>query len=146
MAICTSPHPGFAQFSAAVILILGGGLWLFLGILEDVLSGDPLVTVDRMLHEGLQRFRAPLFDHVMVAASELGDTAVTVPVSLVVLATLLFRHEFGPPASGSLRSRWLKQAEASAKLIKIAVRRSRPVSIYASATHFCLERPVWRLK
>lgn len=123
---------GFAQLTVAVLLVLGG-IWLFLGILEDILSGDPLVTVDRMLHEGLQGLRAPLIDHVMVAASELGDAAVTIPVSLAVLATLLFRREWRTAGY------WLAaiaMAEASVKLIKFAVRRPRPVSIYEGIESF----------
>jgi undecaprenyl-diphosphatase len=123
---------GFAKLSVAVILILGG-IWLFLGVLEDVLSGDPLVTVDRMLHDGLQGLRAPLFDHVMVAVLELGDAAVTVPVSLAVLAALLFRREWRSVGYWIVA---VAAAEASVKLLKFAIQRSRPVSIYEGIESF----------
>ncbi|MFC5429571.1 phosphatase PAP2 family protein [Paraburkholderia denitrificans] len=123
---------GFAKFLTAVILILGG-MWLFLGILEDVISGDPLVAVDQMLHDRLQVLRVPLFDHVMVAVSELGDAAVTIPVSLAVLAALLFRREW---RSAGYWIVVIAAAEASVKLLKLAVQRSRPVSIYEGIERF----------
>ena len=123
---------GAAKLALAVLLVLGG-VWLFLGILEDVLSGDPLVTVDRMLHEGLQGLRAPLIDHVMVAISELGDATVTVPVFAAVLITLLLRREW---RSAGYWIAAIAAAEASVKLLKFAVQRSRPVSIYAGIESF----------
>lgn len=44
---------GLAKLSAAALSV-GGGIWLFPGILEDVISGASLVTVDMMFHKGLQ--------------------------------------------------------------------------------------------
>ncbi|MCG5078995.1 phosphatase PAP2 family protein [Paraburkholderia tagetis] len=117
---------GSAKLLAAVVLVLGG-IWLFLGILEDVISEDPLVSFDRLLHDGLRGLHIPLFDHVMVAVSELGDAAVTLPVFLAVLVVLLFRREWRTAGY------WLVAvvtAGASVKLFKFAVQRLRPVSIY----------------
>ncbi|PVX85578.1 phosphatase PAP2 family protein [Paraburkholderia unamae] len=123
---------GFAKLAVAVMLVLGG-IWLFLGILEDILSGDPLVAVDRMLHKGLHGLRTPLVDHVMVAASELGDAAVTIPVFLAVLSVLLVRREWRTAGYWIVA---IAMAEASVKLIKFAVQRSRPVSIYEGIESF----------
>ncbi|WP_233889491.1 phosphatase PAP2 family protein [Paraburkholderia flagellata] len=123
---------GFTKLAVAVLLVIGG-IWLFLGILEDILTSDPLVTVDRMLHKALQGLRAPLIDHVMVAVSELGDAAVTIPVSMAVLATLLLRREW---RTAGYWIAAIAMAEASVKLIKFAVRRSRPLSIYQGIESF----------
>ncbi|TAM18757.1 MAG: phosphatase PAP2 family protein [Pandoraea sp.] len=117
---------GLAKLAAAALSV-GGGIWLFLGILEDVISGDPLVTVDMMFHKGLQGLRVPLVDHVMVAVSELGDAAVTVPVFMTVLITLLLRREWRSAGYWTVA---VASAQASVKLLKFAVQRSRPVSIY----------------
>lgn len=67
------------------VLILGlaliGGLWLFLGVLQDVIAGDPLVRADRAVFHLLQSLRLPVVDQIMVALTELGDAAVVVPVN-----------------------------------------------------------------
>ncbi len=123
---------GLARLAAAVLLVLGG-VWLFLGILEDVLSGDPLVTVDRMLHQGLQGLRIPAFDYVMVGASALGDAAVVVPVFLVVLITLVLRREW---RTAGYWVAAIAAAEISVKLLKFAVQRARPVSVYEGIEGF----------
>ena len=36
--------------ASAAVLVLGGS-WLFLGVLEVVISGDPLVQVDALVYE-----------------------------------------------------------------------------------------------
>ncbi len=123
---------GLARLAAAVLLVLGG-VWLFLGILEDVLSGDPLVTVDRMLHQWLQGLRIPVFDYVMVGASQLGDAAVVVPVSLVVLITLVLRREW---RTAGYWVAAIAAAEISVKLLKFAVQRARPASVYEGIESF----------
>ena len=123
---------GVARLAAAVLLVLGG-VWLFLGILEDIHSGDPLVTVDRMFHTALQGLRVPLIDHVMVAISALGDAAVTIPVATAVLITLLLRREW---RSAGYWVAAIAAAEASVKLLKLTVQRSRPVSVYEGIESF----------
>ncbi|BAO90710.1 phosphatase PAP2 family protein [Caballeronia cordobensis] len=123
---------GIATFFAAVVLVLGG-IWLFLGILEDIISEDPLVTVDRVLHDGLRVLRIPVLDHVMVAVSELGDAAVTLPVSLAVLVVLMFRREWRTAGYWIVA---LATAEASVQLVKFAVQRLRPMSIYDGIENF----------
>ena len=123
---------GFARLMVAVVLVLGG-IWLFLGILEDILSKDPLVTVDGVLHDGLQRLRFPFVDHIVVAVSELGDAAVTLPVSVAVLLVLVYRREWRTAGY------WIAAvvtAEAFVKMLKFAVQRLRPVSIYDGIERF----------
>jgi undecaprenyl-diphosphatase len=108
-------------FVAGVLVI--GGVWLFLGVLEDVISGDPLVTADVQIHAALQNIRFPLLDSLMVGASELGDAAVTVPVILVVLAWLVWK--------GKLRSAlyWIAVVGFAQLFVvtpKYFIRRPRP--------------------
>jgi undecaprenyl-diphosphatase len=68
-------------------------MWLFFGVLEDVVSHDPLVDVDTAIHTALQRIRVPALDSLMVGVSELGDAAVTVPVIFVVLGWFIWQRE-----------------------------------------------------
>ena len=87
-------EPGETELSG--LLVTGaltlGGLWLFLGLLEDVAAGDPLVRADTAVYGLLQSIRTPWGDAVMVAVTELGDTPVIIAVTLAVLAWLLFRR------------------------------------------------------
>ncbi|MPW18940.1 phosphatase PAP2 family protein [Paraburkholderia sp. CNPSo 3157] len=123
---------GFAKSLVTVVLVFGG-IWLFFGILEDIISEDPLVTVDRVLHDGMQGLRVPVLDHLMVAVSELGDAAVTLPVSLAVLVVLVYRREWRTAAYWIVA---LATADAAVKLFKFAVQRLRPMSIYDGVESF----------
>lgn len=49
--------------------------------------------LDATLHEGLQRWRTQSGDSLMVAISELGDTAVVLPLTVAVLAWLWLHHQ-----------------------------------------------------
>lgn len=69
----------------------------------------------------------------MMAVSELGDAAVTVPVFMTALMTPLLRREWRPVGYWTVA---IASVEASAKLLKFAVQRSRPVSIYEGIESF----------
>ena len=47
--------PKWFVVSATMVVI--GGVWLFLGVLEDVVSQDPLVQIDALVHELVQPLR-----------------------------------------------------------------------------------------
>ena len=108
----------------AAILILGA--WGFLGVLEDVITGDPLVRVDNGVYHLLHGLRTPLADTVMIALTELGDAAVTLPVVIVVLLWLIFRRAWRVAAY------WLGAAAFAAALVlalKASLRLPRPVPL-----------------
>ena len=69
---------------AATLLI--GGTWLFLGVVEDVVTRDSLVQVDQSIYETLQATRTGWFDDVMIVLTELGSAYVVIPV--IVAAAL----------------------------------------------------------
>lgn len=74
------------------VLLLIGSLWLFFGILEDVLTGDPLVRADSAVYHFLQGLRTAWGDRLMVVVTELGDAVMTSAVAVAVLAWLLLRR------------------------------------------------------
>lgn len=124
-----------AELPVAIILAVATmlGLWLFLGILEDVASGDPLVTVDRLVFRFLQILRNPAADNVLVAVTELGDRVVIVAV--VAVAATAF----------SLLRRWraaiyvLLSALGSAVFVhgmKLILHRARPLHLYDGLSEF----------
>ncbi|MDK4724970.1 bifunctional DedA family/phosphatase PAP2 family protein [Rhizobium phaseoli] len=80
--------------SDAIVLLTAGGLvvgaaWMFLGILEDVVNGDPLVRADSSVFQGLKALRTETGDVVMVTLTELGDTAVVTAVTAAALVLLV---------------------------------------------------------
>ena len=77
---------------AAVVLI--GGTWLFLGVLEDVLANDPLVRFDQSVYESLQNVRTAWADRLMVFVTELGGTPGTLPVIAATSAWLAFKRRW----------------------------------------------------
>jgi cation-transporting P-type ATPase E len=120
----------FLVFAALLIL---GGAWLFFGVLEDVISKDPLVVVDAIVHDLLQGLRTPVMDRLMVGITELGDAEVLVPLILVVLAWLVLRRLWQTALY------WLAAigvVELLVKLLKFALRRPRPGLLYGDIERF----------
>ena len=121
-----------ALLTAAVLLI--GSAWLFLGILEDVVSNDPLVQLDQTIYTLLQGLRTEWADNVMVAVTELGGAAGTVPViiavSLLLVLVKRYWHTFGY---------WLAAvafAEILVWVLKYTLGRARPNNIYTGVEQF----------
>jgi undecaprenyl-diphosphatase len=118
-------------FVLSVILI--GASWLFLGIAEDVITGDPLVQSGKSLYHLLQGLRTPWGDTIMVGMTMLGDAAVTVPLVLAALLWLLFKKDWhsvlfltGTTGVGFLLVTVVKQV----------TRIPRPVDMYDGAVHW----------
>lgn len=84
------------EFRTLLVLaaLLIGATWLFLGVLEDVVTGDPLVRVDLGLYQLVQDLRTPWGDRIMVLVTELGDGVVIALVAGAVLAWLLWLRQW----------------------------------------------------
>lgn len=120
-----------ALLTAAVLLI--GGTWLFLGIVEDVTSNDPLIQLDQTVYAVLQSLRTGWGDHLMVAVTEVGGTIGT--VFLIAGVSLLF----------TIWRRWrtlgywlaaVGVAEIFVWTLKYTLARARPHNIYAGVEQF----------
>ncbi|WP_456386512.1 VTT domain-containing protein [Desulfolithobacter sp.] len=74
-------------------MVFVGSLWLFFGITEDVVTGDPLVQVNQSVYHLFQGLRTPWGDTIMVAITMLGDAAVTGSLALAALIWLLWRKD-----------------------------------------------------
>lgn len=120
-----------ALLIAAVLLI--GGTWLFLGILEDIVAGDPLVELDRSVYSMLQAIRTSWADSVFAAITALGGAASVVAVMLAVAALLLLERCW------RTLGYWLAAAgfaEALVWVLKTAVGRARPSAIYSGVEQY----------
>lgn len=120
----------FLASSAALVL---GGAWLFLGILEDVVSRDPLVEVDAFVYEITRTLRTPGGDRFLVAVTELGDVQVVLPVILLALGWFV-AHRFWRTAIYWLAA--VGVAEALVKVLKLALHRPRPGALYDGIEQF----------
>ncbi len=69
-----------AMFAAA---IMGGA-----ALIEDVVTGDPVVRLDASVSAFLQTLRTGIGDRVMIGATMLGDTVVTVGVAAAAVTAL----------------------------------------------------------
>ncbi len=118
-----------AQPEPKALLVLGalliGSAWLFLGVLEDVVTGDPLVRADQGLYRLMQNLRTPWGDRVMVFVTELGDGVVIALVAAAVLAWLLCRRSWR--AAGY----WVAAmgfGQLAATTLKLVLQRPRPLA------------------
>lgn len=89
-----------AQPESRALLIFAGVLiaaaWAFFGILEDVVTRDPLVLADSTVYHLLRELRTPFGDSIMIMLTGLGDAAVTLPVVIAVLVWLLWKRVWRP--------------------------------------------------
>ena len=125
-------HHGFLFPLVAALVILGSA-WLFLGVLEDVVSHDPLVEVDVMVHDILQKLRTPSMDSVMVAVTEVGDVQVVLPVILAALAWFVW-HRLWQTSLYWLAAIGL--AGILIKVLKFTLHRPRPSLLYDGVERF----------
>jgi membrane protein DedA with SNARE-associated domain/membrane-associated phospholipid phosphatase len=116
---------------AAVMLL--GGAWMFLGILEDVVSSDPLVQFDHVVFTALQKLRTGPVDAVMIAATELGSAMVAIAVIAALSVVLAWKRCWRTLAY------WLTAvgfAQALVWMLKITLERARPIAMYTGADRF----------
>ena len=124
-----SRHEAGALAASAILLI--GAAWLFFGVLEDVVSGDPLVLLDDAIYHALQALRTAPGDAVMIAVTELGDTVVVVAVTLIVFLWLAWKRAWRTAAY------WLVAiagASALNTMIKLGLHRARPNELLYSGS------------
>ena len=115
----------------AIIFFAAG--WLFLGITEDVMTGDPLVDASKSLYHLLQGFRTPWGDTIMIGMTMLGDAAVTVPLVLAALFWLLLKKD----RYGALfLSATTIIGFLLVTVVKQITRIPRPVDMYGGAVHW----------
>ncbi len=70
------PHHPWGLLGTFAGLAMLAGLWLFLGVTEDVITQDPLVIFDLRLHNLVAAYRTPASTQVMLVLTELGSPVV----------------------------------------------------------------------
>ena len=118
--------------AVCVVLVVGGG-WLFFGLMEDVITNDPLVDLDVVVNQLMQTVRTDSVDRVMVGITELGDVQVLLPIIVVALAWFIAQRAW------LTAGYWLTGilvAELLAKVLKLTLRRQRPGGMYDGIEQF----------
>ncbi len=119
---------------AALALLLVAAAWTFFGILEDIISGDPLVRTDAAVYRILQDLRTPLGDSLMVGFTELGDTAVVIAIAVLVFLWLAWKRAWRTAAY------WVAAIGGASAIntgIKVALHRARPTeNLYSGWSDF----------
>ena len=95
-ALLSMLEPSRREFPGLALLggVLVAGLWLFFGVLQDVVAGDPLVRADAAVFHFLQSLRTDWVDRAMVGVTELGDLTVVAAVTFAGLLWLAWRRNW----------------------------------------------------
>ncbi|WP_375199152.1 bifunctional DedA family/phosphatase PAP2 family protein [Cupriavidus metallidurans] len=115
------PEAGALLMISALLI---ASTWLFLGVLEDVITGDPLVRADQGIYQIMQGLRTPWGDKVMVFVTELGDGVVIALVAAAVLAWLMWRRNWRTARY------WVAAiafGQIAATVVKLVLQRPRPL-------------------
>ena len=117
-------------FGILILALLAAG-WGFLGVMEDVLSKDPLVLADQSVYHFFQSLRTPWVDNGFVAITELGDSFVNICLSCAVLFVLLGKRCYRTAGYWSIA---VLGGVASVLLLKWMIHLPRPMALYHGAS------------
>jgi membrane-associated phospholipid phosphatase len=87
-----SPEGLFGLHFTLGTVALVGAMWLFGGISEDLLTGDPLIQVDAFISEWFQSHPTPRFATGMQLVSELASTTTVGILSALTCSVLLWKR------------------------------------------------------
>jgi membrane protein DedA with SNARE-associated domain/membrane-associated phospholipid phosphatase len=114
-------------------MVLFGALAGFLGVLEDVLTGDPLTRADAAINHLVQSLRTGWTDAVMVVFTMLGDGVVVLSLAVVVVATLVLGRAWRLAAGVTLA---LVLARVFVVVTKGILKVERPLAVYTGVDAF----------
>lgn len=116
-------------------LLLVAGAWLFLGVVEDVVTKDVLIDVDHAVYRFMQALRSRWGDDVLLTITELAGAPVMIAVIAAVALWFAFTRRFRTLAY------WIAAAGFAQVLVwslKYALGRARPETAYARVDEFSL--------
>jgi membrane protein DedA with SNARE-associated domain/membrane-associated phospholipid phosphatase len=133
LALLDPQQPGSHALLLGSVVVLAAG-WIFFGVMEDVLSHDPLVKADMSVFQFLQGLRSPPADRLMAAVTEMGSGGVLMPLITLVLLWLAWRRCWRTAGY------WVAVVafgELLVQVLKITLGRHRPLAnIYAGTEQF----------
>lgn len=87
-----SPDGLFGLYFTIGSVVLVGAIWLFGGISEDLITGDPLVIVDALISEWFHTHATPRFTKNMQLTSELASAATVGILFALMSGVLLWKR------------------------------------------------------
>lgn len=105
----------------------------FLGVLEELIAGDPLVRADTAINHLVQSVRTPFGDSLMVLVTSFGDTIVIGGVAVAAIVWLSLRRAFATAGAVALT---MGVSMAFVSVVKAVLQKPRPIDIYAGADAF----------
>ncbi|MBA2673811.1 phosphatase PAP2 family protein [Ramlibacter sp.] len=131
-ALLDPERPGSGALLLAAMLLVAAS-WLFLGVLQDVVAGDPLVQADQAVFAFLQQWRTASADRILVAVTGMGSGGVMVPLVACVAGWLAWRRCW------RTMGYWLANAvvgETLVQVVKLGLGRHRPRLLYEGIEQF----------
>jgi len=107
------------------LLISAVFVWIFGGITEDILTGDPFVAVDKWVVSHVLYFRAPLVTEFMKSITFFGSGATIAFLSIIVIVFMLWKRRMDYIA-GYLMA--ILGGSVLIVVLKEAIHRPRPIS------------------
>ncbi|MCX4174706.1 MULTISPECIES: bifunctional DedA family/phosphatase PAP2 family protein [Paraburkholderia] len=86
-------QPDASSIVLTSLVVLAAGA-LFFGVLDDVVSGDPLVSVDLSVYHFLQSVRTPWSDTVLAGVATLGSVFTLTAVVVTVVVWMLLERRW----------------------------------------------------
>ena len=133
LAVWLDPdHPklmGVAFWSACLL----AGMLGFLGVLEDLISGNPLVRADTAINHLVQSLRTQPIDNIMVMITSMGDALPLIATAAALIGLLLLQRAWRTAAAAALT---IGAAAAFVPLIKLILHKPRPIDIYSGAESY----------
>ena len=133
MHVMLDPERPGSQSLLAGLAVLLGSMWLFLGIVEDVVSRDPLVFADQAVFTFLQQLRTGPVDLLMVAITEMGSVGVMLPLIVVIAAALAWQRCWRTVAYWTATA---ASAEIVVQVLKRTLGRHRPLALYQGVEQY----------
>ena len=129
LARYTDAVKGEWLFLCMAIAVMLMAAFVFFGIAEDVLEGDPSFAADKAVYALMRSLRTPAGDTGLIAVTELGDSIMVISMGVVVAAWLAWKRTWRALVY------WILAIAGGSLLntaIKVALHRSRPTDLYHS--------------
>ncbi len=125
-------QPRLAGMAFWVALLLAG-MFGFAGVLEDLVSGDPLVRADTAINHLIQGLRTRPADAIMVVITSLGDSVSLMAAVATLIGLLFLQRAWRLAAAVALT---VGAAMAFVPIIKQILHKPRPIDIYTGAHNY----------
>ena len=124
------PEAGSLALVAALLISCS---WLFSILFINAYTSTYIINVDETMYSLFQDLRTPWVDSIMISLSQLGDSNVTIPITIAITIYLALRHH---PKTAAYWVAALMFAFISAFILKALLGVPRPSPMYDGLSMF----------